>query len=56
MYFYYEHEARERTERFTREADAERVARQARAQRRRRRRAQLRWTPTRQPVRLRADA
>jgi hypothetical protein len=56
MYFYYEHEARERTARFTREADAERTARQARAQRQRRRRAQLTWKPTRQPARLRADA
>ena len=56
MSSYYQYEARERIERRTREAEAERTIRQARAGRRRRRRAQLTWDPTRQPARLRADA
>jgi len=55
MYAYYEHEARERTSRRTREAEAERTIRQARA-RRIRHRAQLTWSAIREPARLRAGA
>lgn len=54
--YFYELEARERTSRRLREAEAERLARQARAGRRRKRRAQLTWLPTRQAPRLRAEA